>query len=81
MYVESNQQNKLTNEIETDSVTENRLTAVRGVGGFEGWVEKGEYIKQKNPNKMPHKTSQSDNSMVIPRGKGGQGRQKRVKGD
>ena len=38
LYVESNEQKKLTNKRETDSYIENRLTAVRGEKGCgAGW--------------------------------------------
>ena len=44
--MESHEQNKLTNKIETESDTEDKLRAVRGKGGW-GLGEQGEGIKQK----------------------------------
>ena len=51
MYVESNEQNKLTNKIETDI---DRLTAVREEVGLEGWAK-----KEKGLSKTPPKTQNS----------------------
>ena len=52
--MESNEQNKLKNKVETDSWIENRLPVVRGMGrGSWGLGEKGEGIKQRK-NKKTH---------------------------
>ena len=73
--MESNEQNKLTNKIGTD--TENRLRAVRGRGvGRLG--EKDEGIKQ---NLKRQQLIDTDTSMVITRKKRkNRGRLKRVQG-
>ena len=42
-YVESTEQNMLTNKIETNSDAEDRVIAVRGEGAGS-WVKKGEGI-------------------------------------
>ena len=55
--------------------TENRLTEVRG-DGFGGLGEKSEGIKQRKKERL----KDTDNSLVIARGKGVWGREKGVKG-
>ena len=64
--MESNEQNKLTNKIERLIDTENRLTALIGEEGCIVQGGKTEVIKKK--------LIDTDNSMVITRGKGGWGR-------
>ena len=61
--MESNEQNILINKIETDSSIKKRLTTVRGEGYF-GAGEKVEGIKKKK------ELIDTDNSMVITRGRG-----------
>ena len=65
LYVESNKQNKLTNEVETLINTENQLTALRGQG-VGGWIK-----KVKRWSKGKRNPIDTDNSMVAARRKEG----------
>ena len=66
---ESNEQNKQTNKVETDSKVQ-KTDRQQREGGARGLGEKGEGIKQKQTNKT---LIDRDYSMVITKGKGGGG--------
>ena len=68
--MESNEQNKLINKIETDSDTENKLTAVSGEG-LGDWVKTVKGLSKKS---VKTQLIDTDNSMVITRGTGSEGR-------